>query len=106
MKQVVGRVPQDIGAVAHASLDTDALVREGLRDLLGHRLWIASEGQKAPTDELARALQTIERAAQQIESKLRQLENAGAELDDVTQAAIEQAAREPAALRRGRPDLG
>ena len=44
----------------------------------------------------------LEEVIERIQSQLDRLESAGAELADATQAAIEQAAREPAALRRGR----
>ena len=42
----------------------------------------------------------MDRAYSSIADQLGKLENAGAELADVTQAAIEQAAREPATLTR------
>lgn len=101
MQQVVGRVPDDIGAVARASLAPDELVRQGLRDVLEHRLWISRHGQDAKLGELRAARAAMQRAHERIQSQLDRLESAGAELASATQAAIEQAAREPAALRRG-----
>jgi hypothetical protein len=100
MRQVVQRVPSDIGAVADASLDTQDLVQQALRNLLEHRLWISQKGLTAPKAELDAATAALERAHANISDQLMRLENAGAELADATQASIEQAAREPAALKR------
>ena len=100
MRQVVQRVPSDIGAVAHASLDAQALVQQALRNVLEHRMWIAQKGLTAPKAELDAATAALERAHATIADQLARLENAGAELAVVTQASIEQAAREPAALKR------
>ncbi len=103
MQAVVGRVPADIGAVARASLDADQRVQQALRDLLEHRLWISRHGATASLQELKQAEAALQRARATIASQLERLESAGAELDDATQAVIEQAAREPASLRRA-PD--
>lgn len=100
MQGVVERVPADIGAVARASLDADQRVQQALRDLLEHRLWISRHGATATLAELKNAEAAMGRAHASIEAQLARLESAGAELDDATQAVIEQAAREPAALRR------
>jgi hypothetical protein len=100
MRQVVQRVPSDIAAVAHASLDTEGLVQQALKNLLEHRMWIAQKGLTAPKAELEAASAALERAHATIADQLKRLENAGAELVDITQASIEQAAREPAALKR------
>lgn len=100
MREVVQRVPSDIGAVAQASLDADGLVQPALRNLLEHRMWISQKGLTASTAELEAASKALERAHTTIAGQLARLENAGAELADVTQAAVEQAAREPAALKR------
>lgn len=100
MRQVVQRVPSDIGAVAHASLDAQDLVQQALRNVLEHRMWIAQKGLTAPKAELDAAAAALERAHAAIADQLARLENAGAELADATQASIEQAAREPAALKR------
>ena len=100
MRQVVQRVPPDIAAVAHASLDTADLVQQALRNLLEHRMWISQQGLTAPKSELDAATAALERAYASISDQLARLENAGAELADATQASIEQAAREPAALKR------
>lgn len=100
MRQVVQRVPSDIAAEAHASLDAHALVQQALRNLLEHRLWISQQGLTAPKIELDAACAALERAHATISDQLQRLENAGAELAVITQASIEQAAREPAALKR------
>lgn len=104
MQQVVQRVPSDIAAVAHASLDSQQLVQQGLRDVLEHRLWISQRGLTAPQPEIDAALAALERAHSNISDQLKRLENAGAELADVTQAQVEQAAREPASLKRAGGD--
>lgn len=100
MKTVVNRVPSDIAAVAQASLDTEAQVQQALRNVLEHRLWIARSAQTASLAELRTAVAAVERSRSQIASRLDQLEHAGSELAEATQSAIEQEAREPAALRR------
>lgn len=100
MRQVVDRVPQDIAAQAHASLDAQSQVQQGLRDVLEHRLWISQHGLTAPQKELDTACHAMDRAYANIADQLGRLESAGAELANVTQAAIEQAAREPATLTR------
>ena len=104
LRQVVQRVPSDIAAVAHASLDSQELVQQGLRDVLEHRLWISQRGMTAPQPEIDAALAALERAYANISDKLKKLENAGAELSDLTQAQVEQAAREPASLKRSGRD--
>ena len=68
--------------------------------MLEHRLWISRHGLTAPQKELDAACRAMDRAYESISNQLGRLENAGAELADVTQAALEQAAREPPALTR------
>lgn len=101
LQQVVGRVPDDIAAVARASLDSEAQVQQGLRNVLEHRLWIARHGETASTAQLAAAQDALERARANIAGQLDRLDSVGADLADATQAAVEQAAREPPTLRRG-----
>lgn len=100
MKQVVGRVPADIAAVANASLDADQRVKQGLRDVLEHRLWISRSADTASQRELDAACAALRRAHESLSGQLDRLESAGAELEDVTAAAVEAAAREPAQLTR------
>lgn len=100
MKQLVGRVPADIAAVANASLDADEHVKQGLRDVLEHRLWISRSADSASQAELDAACAALERAHESLSGQLARLENAGAALEDATAAAVEAAAREPAALTR------
>lgn len=100
MRQVVDRVPQEIAAQAHASLDAQDQVQQGLRDVLEHRLWISRHGLTAPQKELDAACRAMDRAHASISDQLARLDAAGEELASVTQAALEQAAREPAALTR------
>ena len=101
LQQVVGRVPDDIAAVARASLDTEAQVQQGLRNVLEHRLWIARHGETATPAQLAAAQEALDRARASIAGQLDRLDSVGADLADATEAAVEQAAREPPALRRG-----
>ena len=104
MQQVVQRVPSDLAAVAHGALDSQQLVQQGLRDVLEHRMWISQRGLTAPQPEIDAALAALERAYATISGQLKRLENAGAELSDLTQAQVEQAAREPASLKRAGRD--
>lgn len=103
MRQVVGRVAPDIGAVAQASLEADEPVQQGLRNVLEHRLWIAKNAESATFDELQRAVVALQRSHQQIAQRLQQLESAAAELEQAARAADEQEAREPSSLRRQMP---
>lgn len=100
MKTVVERVPADIAAVAQASLEADAPVQQGLRNVLEHRLWIARNAASASLAELQRAVEALDRSHQQIADRLGQLERAGAELAEATRQTLEQRQREPATLRR------
>lgn len=104
MRQVLDHVPQDIAAEAQASLDAEAQVQLGLRNVLEHRLWISRHGLTASQQELDTACTAMDRAFAKISARLDQLESAGAELANVTRAALEQAAREPATLTRRKPD--
>lgn len=101
MRDVVDRVPDEVGAVARASLDHDRQVQEALRDVLEHRLWIQRHGDHASQAELDEACATMERARDRITAELSRLERAGADLTRATDAALEAARREPPALRRG-----
>jgi hypothetical protein len=100
MKAVVGRVPADIAAVAHASLDGTQPILEAKRDVLQHRLWIQKHGQTARQSELDAACAALDRARTRLATQLDELERAGAELAQVTEASAEAARNEPAALRR------
>lgn len=101
MQNVVGRVPADITAEARASLDTDARVQAGFRDLLQHRLWLQQNVATARQGELDEAAAALARARERITTELARLEDAGAELDSATGPALAAADREPATLRRG-----
>lgn len=100
MRDVVGRVAPDIGAVAQASLEADGPVQQGLRNLLEHRLWIAKHAPAASYPQLRQAIKALRRSHEQIAAGLNKLESAGAELAQAAKAVEEQEAREPAALRR------
>ncbi|MEZ5463898.1 MAG: hypothetical protein R3F22_01465 [Lysobacteraceae bacterium] len=104
MKLVVQRVPSDIAAVANASLQSQEQIQQGLRNVLEHRLWLAKHADTATIEELKTARQALERSRAAIAEQLQRLENAGAELTEATDAAVAQAEREPASLRR--PDDG
>ena len=84
---VVERVPPDIGANAHASLDREDLIEIALRDLLEHRLWIQRCSQGASREELARALQAIADGRERIERELGRLDRAGRALERAADAA-------------------
>ena len=101
MQAVVGRVPADIAAVAHASLEGTQPILDAKRDVLQHRLWIQKHGQTARQSELDAACAALDRARSRLATQLDELERAGAELAQVTEASAEAARREPPALRRG-----
>ncbi len=100
MRGVVERVPDDVGAVARASLDSDQPIQDALRDVLQHRLWIQRHGGHASQRELDEACAALDRARERITAELDRLERAGAELTEATDAALEAARREPPELRR------
>lgn len=100
MQAVVGRVPSDIAAVAHASLDSTQSIRDAKRDVLQHRLWIQKNAQTATQSELDAACAALDRARARLSTQLAELEQAGAELAQATEASAEAARREPATLRR------
>lgn len=100
MQAVVGRVPPDIAAVAHASLDSTQSIRDAKRDVLQHRLWIQKHGGTASQSELEAACAALDRARARLSGQLDELDRAGAELALATEASAEAARREPAALRR------
>lgn len=100
MQAVVGRVPADIAAVAHASLDRTLPIREAKRDILQHRLWIQKHSQTATQAELDAACGALDRARGKLSVQLEELERAGAELAMATEASAEAARREPPTLRR------
>ncbi|GAB2504449.1 hypothetical protein [Arenimonas alkanexedens] len=100
MQAVVGRVPADIAAVAHASLDRSLPIRDAKRDILQHRLWIQKHSATASQAELDTACGALERARAKLSVQLTELERAGADLAAATEATAEAARREPPALRR------
>ena len=100
MQAVVGRVPSDIAAVAHASLDSTQSIRDAKRDVLQHRLWIQKHGETARQSELDAACDALDRARARLSGQLEALERAGAELAEATEASAQAARREPATLRR------
>jgi len=100
MKLVVQRVPSDIAAVANASLQSQEQIQQGLRNVLEHRLWLARHATTATLAELRNAQYALERSRGAIAEQLQRLENAGAELTEATDAAVAQAQREPAGVRR------
>jgi hypothetical protein len=100
MQAVVGRVPSDIAAVAHASLDRTLPIRDAKRDILQHRLWIQKHSATASQAELDAACAALDRARAKLSVQLEELERAGAELARATEASAEAARREPPALRR------
>ena len=101
MRAVVDQVPEDIGQLAQASLHADQPIRDALRDVLEHRLWIQKQGASASQHELDTACAAIDRAYQRLSGELQALESASAALAAATVPALESARREPPALRRG-----
>lgn len=101
MQSVVERMPADIAADARASLDSDARVQAGFRDLLQHRMWLQQNSDSASLAALDEAATALRKARQRLSAELERLDDAGAELDSATSPALEAAEREPSTLRRG-----
>lgn len=91
VQDVVERVPADIGAAAHASLERDELIDSALKDLLEHRLWIQRCGGTASADELDRAHRALSDAKTRIGHELSRLERAGHALEQAADAASAEA---------------
>lgn len=87
VQDVVERVPSDIGAVAHASLEQGQLIRGALKEVLQHRLWIQRHGAKAPMGELDAACRALELARSRLADDLARLGQAGDALADATDPA-------------------
>jgi hypothetical protein len=100
LKPLVQRVPADIAAEAQASLEGSLPIREAKRDVLQHRLWIQKHGETASQRELDQACAALARAGDRLSGQLLELDNVGSDLASATEAAVEAARREPAALRR------
>jgi len=103
MHALVDQLPSDINAQAQASLQNPQGIQNALRDLLEHRLWISRHAPTASLDQLQIAIGALQRARQPVAAQLQRLEQAGNELRQLTEPALEQAAREPASLRRTVP---
>lgn len=103
MQALVDRLPSDINGEAQASLQNPQGVQNALRDLLEHRLWISRHAPSATMGDLLKAVTALERARQPVAAQLLRLEMAGEELRQLTEPALEQAAREPTSLRRAVP---
>src|SRR3546814_14029008 len=73
MREVVDQVPEDIGQVAQASLHADKPIRDALRDVLEHRLWIQKHGERASQRELDTACAAIDRAYRRLSDELQAL---------------------------------
>ena len=101
VQNVVGRIPADIAADARASLVREDHLQAAFRDLLQHRLWLQQNAGSASQRELDQAAAALLRARARIAGELDRLDHAGAELESATTPALQAAAREPAALRRG-----
>ncbi|GEM_PF-1145234 len=101
---VVERVPSDIGANAHASLERDDLIELALKDLLEHRLWIQRYSGGAGEDELRRALGALTANFSRLQSESSRLERAGLALERAADAvAAETAPNEPRRTQQTRP---
>lgn len=98
---VVERVPADIGANAHASLERDDLIELALKDLLEHRLWIQRHSEDAAEDELQRALQALTASFSRIQREMDRLERAGRALERAADAVAAETS--PAEPRRNPP---
>ncbi|HBK57602.1 MAG TPA: hypothetical protein DDZ76_15155 [Xanthomonadales bacterium] len=98
VRGVVGRMPDDIGANADASLQRGDLIENALKDLLEHRLWIQRCADAASADELERARQALDASLGRIRHELERLEHAGRALELATDLAA--AGIEPTRRRR------
>jgi hypothetical protein len=88
LRSMLVALPEEMSADADAALTADDKVQAGLRDLLGHRLWIKQHAGTATRADLDTACSAIDQSRQVMHSQLARLDAITGEL-----AAAQSSAR-------------
>jgi hypothetical protein len=80
LKVLVGQLPADLSAAAMLRIDTDGQVRNALREILAHRLWIKDQSMTATQKALDEAVAAISRSSDQLARHLLQLDEVSEQL--------------------------
>jgi hypothetical protein len=91
-------LPEEMSADANSALTADDKVQAGLRDLLGHRLWIKQHADSASVSELDAACAAIDRTSRVMESQLARLDAITAELSRAQTSASSVTPRNRSAM--------
>jgi hypothetical protein len=100
LQGLLGAMPEDLGSPVRANLDQDAQVMAAKKEVLRHRLWIKQSSGTASGHALEEACAAMQRVRDRLAGELGKLDRASAELAAISEAANEQARREPPSLRR------
>jgi hypothetical protein len=74
LRTMLVALPEEMSADADAALMADDKVQAGLRDLLGHRLWIKQHAESASRAQLDTACAAIDQSRQIMQSQLARLD--------------------------------
>ena len=98
LRDMLTALPEEMSADAYSALTADDKVQAGLRDLLGHRLWIKQHGASASAAEFDTACAAIERTRRVMESQLQRLDVITSELSAAQSSASSVTPRGKTAL--------
>jgi hypothetical protein len=87
LREMLVALPEEMSADANSALTADDKVQAGLRDLLGHRLWIKQNAGSATVAELDAACAAIERTRHVMDSQLARLDAITSELSAAQSSA-------------------
>ena len=94
LRSMLVALPEEMSADADAALTADDKVQAGLRDLLGHRLWIKQHAGSATRADLDTACSAIEQSRQVMQSQLERLDAITGELARAQSSARSVAPRD------------
>lgn len=87
LRAMLVALPEEMSADADAALMADDKVQAGLRDLLGHRLWIKEKAASASRADLDAACSAIEQSLHVMNSQLERLDAITGELAEAQSSA-------------------
>jgi len=80
LQKLLSQLPSDMTRPALAALDPEGQVKDALRDVLAHRLWIQQNGETASMQQLDEALAAISKSRDHLAEQLKRLDEVGNEL--------------------------
>ena len=98
LREMLIVLPEEMSADATSALAADDKVQAGLKDLLGHRLWIKQEAHTASVGELDAACAAIERTRRVMDSQLARLDAITSELSAAQSSASSVTPRNKTAM--------